>query len=342
MGVTGRCEHPQAFVPLLPACMQNHPHGIVRCSRWQQGSRCATSPSETSLAMLSPYPSCPYSESAVQSSTAACTSHALQNFPLCTSHCRYLPSTDTRLEGIKPYAHSPVNWFRNPYVHLLLVSRCSPCAAAAPTQLRHRQLAHPAAQADDSAGLPQVSCDDPDEYKRSLRGQLRALLEREKDPLGPAEWVVCHVKQATPSDGLLKGPRKVWRCLYHSHCPCAQQHLSLQSAASHSGKQHRAGGEVFAGLAPQVFEALRHDFNTRRRERCVRLDLPYEGRGSITGLEDLERFLKDAVKASYEARQAAYEEEVRRPLHGAGQLLRRISSCHCLTLLRLPLGFYSS
>ena len=59
--------------------------------------------------------------------------------------------------------------------------------------------------------LLQVSCDDPDEYKRTLRGQLRALLEREKDPLGPAEWVVCHVKQATPSDGLLKGPRKV-RC----------------------------------------------------------------------------------------------------------------------------------
>ena len=60
----------------------------------------------------------------------------------------------------------------------------------------------------------------------------------------------------------------------------------------------------------QVFEALRHDFNTRRRERCVRLDLPPGGRGSIAGLEDLERFLKDAVKASYEARQGAYEEEV--------------------------------
>ena len=60
--------------------------------------------------------------------------------------------------------------------------------------------------------LLQVSCDDPDEYKRTLRGQLRALLEREKDPLGPAEWVVCHVKQATPSDGLLKGPRKVRCC----------------------------------------------------------------------------------------------------------------------------------
>ena len=45
---------------------------------------------------------------------------ALLSLGLCP--CRYLPSTDTRLEGIKPYAHSPVNWFRNPYVHLLLVS----------------------------------------------------------------------------------------------------------------------------------------------------------------------------------------------------------------------------
>ena len=64
----------------------------------------------------------------------------------------------------------------------------------------------------DAPVMLQVSCDDPDEYKRTLRGQLRALLEREKDPLGPAEWVVCHVKQATPSDGLLKGPRKVGCC----------------------------------------------------------------------------------------------------------------------------------
>ena len=45
----------------------------------------------------------------------------------------------------------------------------------------------------------------------------------------------------------------------------------------------------------------------------MRLDLPPGGRGSIAGLEDLERFLKDAVKASYEARQGAYEEEVCMP-----------------------------
>ena len=61
----------------------------------------------------------------------------------------------------------------------------------------------------------------------------------------------------------------------------------------------------------QVFDALRHDFNTRRRERCVRLDFPVQqGQGSIAGLEELEQLLKAAVKASFETRAAAYEEEV--------------------------------
>ena len=61
----------------------------------------------------------------------------------------------------------------------------------------------------------------------------------------------------------------------------------------------------------QVFDALRHDFNTRRRERCVRLDFPVQqGQGSIAGLEELEQLLKAAIKASFETRAAAYEEEV--------------------------------
>ena len=60
-----------------------------------------------------------------------------------------------------------------------------------------------------------------------------------------------------------------------------------------------------------MFDALRHDFNTRRRERCVRLDFPVQqGQGSIAGLEELEQLLKAAVKASFETRAAAYEEEV--------------------------------
>lgn len=54
----------------------------------------------------------------------------------------------------------------------------------------------------------QVSGEDADDYKRTLRAQLKALIEKEKDPLGPTEWVVCYIKPAA-SDPLSKGPKKV-------------------------------------------------------------------------------------------------------------------------------------
>ncbi len=54
----------------------------------------------------------------------------------------------------------------------------------------------------------QVSGEDADDYKKTVRGQLKALLEKEKDPLGPTNWVVCYIKPAA-SDPLSKGPRKV-------------------------------------------------------------------------------------------------------------------------------------
>ena len=34
---------------------------------------------------------------------------------------RYVLSTDARLLRLKPYAQSPVTWFRNPYAYLVLV-----------------------------------------------------------------------------------------------------------------------------------------------------------------------------------------------------------------------------
>ena len=58
----------------------------------------------------------------------------------------------------------------------------------------------------------------------------------------------------------------------------------------------------------QVFAALRSDFSTRRRERCVRVDFTS---GLVTGVDELERLLRDAFKATFEARAAAYDEEVR-------------------------------
>lgn len=43
----------------------------------------------------------------------------------------------------------------------------------------------------------------------------------------------------------------------------------------------------------------------------MRLDFPQQpGQGSVGGLEDLEQLLKAAIKASFETRAAAYEEEV--------------------------------
>ena len=78
-------------------------------------------------------------------------------------------------------------------------------------------------------GLTQVSGEDADDYKRTLRAQLKALIEREKDPLGPTEWVVCYIKPAA-SDPLSKGPRKVsipthqlslsCMCIYSNYKSC--------------------------------------------------------------------------------------------------------------------------
>jgi hypothetical protein len=58
----------------------------------------------------------------------------------------------------------------------------------------------------------------------------------------------------------------------------------------------------------QVFAAVRSDFSTRKRDRCLRVD--FAG-GLVTGIDDLERMLRDAVKTTFEARAAAYEDEVR-------------------------------
>lgn len=86
-----------------------------------------------------------------------------------------------------------------------------------------------------------------------------------------------------------------------------------------------------------MFESLRHDFNSRKRERCVRLDLPSApGRGSVAGLDELERHLKEAVKASFEARAAAYDEEVRLGgmlIYPTGRTLQR-----CWILRTMVLG----
>ena len=75
----------------------------------------------------------------------------------------------------------------------------------------------------------------------------------------------------------------------------------------------------------QVFAALRSDFSTRRRERCVRVDFTA---GLITGVDELERLLREAFKATFEARAAAYDEEVSCAI--SGPYHHFISSLPCL------------
>ncbi len=58
----------------------------------------------------------------------------------------------------------------------------------------------------------------------------------------------------------------------------------------------------------------RDDFSTKKRERCVRLDIPYKfdpRRVPASGLDEFEACVKECIRASFEIRQAAYDEEVR-------------------------------
>ena len=64
----------------------------------------------------------------------------------------------------------------------------------------------------------QVSGDDVDDYKRALKGQLRSLLDREKDPLGmlAPEYVIAYVNPSAGGAGLealSKGAKKACLCL---------------------------------------------------------------------------------------------------------------------------------
>lgn len=61
------------------------------------------------------------------------------------------------------------------------------------------------------------------------------------------------------------------------------------------------------GALSQVFQALKSDFSSRRRDRCIRVD--FSG-GMVSGVDDLERMLRDAIKSTFEARAAAYDEQV--------------------------------
>ena len=59
-----------------------------------------------------------------------------------------------------------------------------------------------------------------------------------------------------------------------------------------------------------MLETLAHDFRSKRRDRVLRLDVQPGRPGAVLGLEDLCATLKDVIKATFEARAKAYDDEV--------------------------------
>eukprot|EP00887_Chlorella_sp_A99_P003263 scaffold9.g3263.t1 len=111
---------------------------------------------------------------------------------------------------------------------------------------------------------------------------------------------------------------------------------ALADAADAGGRGPAAPELVFVYLRPpgadpggrgpaKVFDAMRRELSGKRRERCVRLDPPAgdaPGAMGLAGMDALEQAVKEAIRASFEARVAAYEDEASR----RGGCVRRLMS----------------
>ena len=61
----------------------------------------------------------------------------------------------------------------------------------------------------------QISGDDPDDYKRTLKGQLKRVLDSERDvPGGAAEFVIAYIQAAgaDTTSNFLRSSKKVACC----------------------------------------------------------------------------------------------------------------------------------
>jgi len=194
-----------------------------------------------------------------------------------------------------------------------------------------------------------VQCEDGEDYKRQLKGQLKATLETPlaRDVLsGAGEFVVLLVRPPG-SDATAKAPRKV-RDGRTGHRQSSGCQGNLPVSARHLHAAHEKAGaqqwrytrgpatdecsdvlpsrlcrdyhicarcSVDSLMHAQLFELVRYDFKggLRSRERTARLHLPTGAAQSpalTAELEVLEGLLKAAVVSSFESRATAYEDEV--------------------------------
>ena len=60
----------------------------------------------------------------------------------------------------------------------------------------------------------------------------------------------------------------------------------------------------------QVFDMVKSDIGTRKKDRVVRIEIGPRGAVSIACINDLEKQMADALKLTFSARQAAYDDAV--------------------------------
>ena len=108
-------------------------------------------------------------------------------------------------------------------------------------------------------GTLQISGDDPDDYKRTLKGQLKRVLDSERDvPGGAAEFVIAYVQAAgaDTSSNFLKSSKKAML-------------LSLSSLP------HLNTGVPSSTRLFPVFDCLRETSHRRLPSRQYRHSLTY-------------------------------------------------------------------
>ncbi|KAG1661690.1 hypothetical protein FOA52_001967 [Chlamydomonas sp. UWO 241] len=191
---------------------------------------------------------------------------------------QYVLSADKRVMRLKPFAHSASVWFRIPFAHVILVSTT-----------------------------------DVNEYKSIKALVRRVVVELERD-WGQAEWTVVYVRPPHV-DALDSGAKRVHQLLLADFAATRKDRVVRLDPLSGSG--HPAAAAAAAAAAASLARTSANGYSMGSLNGVLASAAGSgSGAGSAAGLlpaaaglEDLDTSLRECVKASFRARQMAYNEE---------------------------------
>ncbi len=144
---------------------------------------------------------------------------------------RYILASDQRLAQLRKHAHSPVTWFRHPYVVLIT-----------------------------------VSTDDVDTYRKTLKPRIKSMIDTyAAHPGSYTDYVVLYVRPVT-TDQAAKGPRRVFDALRHDFGRQRDRCVRMDVHARRGSGTGAAPGVLGGGveeLERQIREAVRVTFEAR-------------------------------------------------------------------------------